>query len=503
MNFNIILACDEKYGIADTTKQHILHSIPWNIKEDIQHFKKETTKGVKNAIIMGRKTADTFIKPLPNRINYVITSQENYRIEEGFHSASTLDNCLEEIGECDNVFVIGGAQLFKIAIRNPHCRGIYLTMIHYDYDCNIGIKNTFIKFFRENKKKSSKLYCYNLNKKIKVSFIYYNKDIEYIKMLNRVIDKSVKDSEILTKLSGNNLNYVFNNKEEIEYLNLLEEIVEKGDYRKTRNGNTYSLFGKRLEFDLANGLPLLTTKKMFHRGIIEELLFFLRGETDTKILEEKKVMIWHGNTTADFIKNNGKNLEEYEMGPMYGYQWRYFGAPYDKKEGGIDQLADVIDKLIKDPHSRRILLTSYNPAQVEEGVLYPCHGLTIQFYVEKSRISLQMYQRSADTFLGLPFNIASYAILLHIVVKLVNGILKEEKYDVGRIIMVMGDTHVYEEHLDAIKEQLGRKEKTYQFPELSISGKLECLEDLDKLEIGDFVIENYRCGGRIKAKMIA
>jgi thymidylate synthase len=203
------------------------------------------------------------------------------------------------------------------------------------------------------------------------------------------------------------------------------------------------------------------------------------------------------------------------MGPMYGYQWRHFGAKYEgcnqRYDGqGVDQLQQVVDLLVKDPHSRRILMTTFNPAQAEEGVLYPCHGLTVQFYVEKGRISLQMYQRSADSVLGMPFNIASYALLLHIITELVNN-HKDRKhhshYRPGRVIMIFGDTHIYSDekgdHAVTAREQIKRYDQTYPFPELKLHKKLTCLEDLDDLKTDDFEIKHYICGSALKAKMIA
>ena len=303
----------------------------------------------------------------------------------------------------------------------------------------------------------------------------------------------------------------YENKEEQQYLLLLKDIIDNGDIRQTRNAKTYSVFGKRLEFDLSNGFPLLTTKKVFVRGIIEELLFFLNGYTFTKILEDKKVMIWHDNTTNEFIKNNNKNLVEYDMGPMYGFQWRHYGDKYEgyNKEytGGIDQLKNVVELLLQDPYSRRILMTTYNVSQVDEGVLYPCHGLTVQFYVEKNnRISLQMYQRSSDSILGLPFNIASYAVLLHIIVKCVNDNVErthKEDYNVGRLIIVLGDTHIYEEHLEVAKIQINRMNETYKFPEIKINKKIQSVKNMTDLLVEDFEIQNYVSHPVLKCKMFA
>jgi len=303
------------------------------------------------------------------------------------------------------------------------------------------------------------------------------------------------------------------NSEEIQYLNLLQKIITVNESsRETRNAPTYSVFGERLEFKLSNGFPLLTTKKVFFRAIVEELLFFLRGDTDTKKLEDKNIMIWHDNTTTEFLTKNNKNLNQYDMGPMYGYQWRYFGMPcmtddmpYMTDDTGIDQLQNVIDLLVKDPYSRRIIMTSYNPTQAELGVLYPCHGIVIQFYLEnKNEISLQMYQRSADCFLGLPFNIASYALLLHIIVNLVNNNVSRshtDDYVPGRLIIITGDTHIYVDHVNAVREQL--KNEPYPFCKLRLNKKLVTLKDINQLQYSDIELVDYLSHGSIKAKMFA
>ena len=242
--------------------------------------------------------------------------------------------------------------------------------------------------------------------------------------------------------------------DEYSYLDLIKDLIYTGDYRKTRNGFTYSLFGKNLEFDIKDKFPLLTTKKVFFRGIIEELLFFLDGKTDSKILEAKGVNIWKPNTTPEFIKSRNLNYQEGDMGPMYGFNWIHFGAKYNGcnssyKNCGLNQLEQVIKLLRDDPMSRRILMTTYNPAVAEEGVLYPCHGIVIQFYVRTkdniNYVSCSMTQRSADIACGVPYNIASYAALVYIICNYLG-----ENYKPDRLIINLGDVHLYEEHLQGL-----------------------------------------------------
>jgi thymidylate synthase len=291
---------------------------------------------------------------------------------------------------------------------------------------------------------------------------------------------------------------------EQQYLDFLAEIIEHGHRRETRNATTRSLFSRQLKFDLADGFPLLTTKTMFWRGIVEELKFFLSGSTDATILDKAGVKIWNDNTSRAFLDSVGLNhYVQGDMGPLYGFQWRHFGATYrgcqaDYSGQGTDQLQYVVDVLARDPFSRRAFMTTFHTDQLTQSPLPPCHGLTVQFGVDKNyRLDCHMYQRSCDAFLGCPFNIASYALLMHIVCALVNSrgtelnsrgtpflaeydpsstgfnqTKSENSYTLvpGILTMSFGDCHVYESHVDAVREQLQRK--PYAFPSLAIDGTL-------------------------------
>lgn len=281
------------------------------------------------------------------------------------------------------------------------------------------------------------------------------------------------------------------NAEEKAYLDLLQYILDNGNKKEDRTGiGTLSIFGGQLRFSLEdNKIPILTTKKIFIRGCIEELLFFIRGETNSKKLEDKGINIWKGNTSKEFLKKRGLDYEEGEMGPMYGNQWRSFS--HDPQIKGIDQLKNVIQTIRTDPNSRRLLITAYNPLVLHLGVLEPCHTF-YQFYVNDNKLSCQFYMRSSDCFLGLPFNILSYAILTHIVAKTVGMTAKE-------IIFVGGDIHCYLNHLDQAKEQVSRT--PYNFPTLNIEKSLSCIEDIEELSFQDFQILNYESHPAIKAPM--
>ena len=249
-----------------------------------------------------------------------------------------------------------------------------------------------------------------------------------------------------------------------QYLNLLNRILTEGTQKGDRTGTgTLSIFSHQMRFDLRDGFPLLTTKKLHLKSIIYELLWFLRGDTNVHYLQEHGVRIW--NEWAD---ENG------ELGPVYGHQWRSWP---DYKGGTIDQIKNVVDMIKHNPDSRRMLVTAWNPAEVEDMALPPCHCL-FQFYVADGRLSLQLYQRSADSFLGVPFNIASYALLLQMIAQ-VTGL------EAGEFIHTTGDTHLYLNHLEQAKLQLTREPRP--LPKMKINP--------DVKDIFDFKYEDFELIG--------
>jgi thymidylate synthase len=317
---------------------------------------------------------------------------------------------------------------------------------------------------------------------------------------NNVVNKQYKNFE----RHFGNLSYYGEKRwrsEENEYLDLLANVLTNGELRSTRNAMTYSIFGSNIEFNLKN-FPLLTTKKMFFRGVVEELLFFLRGETNTKILEEKGINIWKGNTSREFLDSVGlKDYQEGDMGPTYGFNWRYYGAEYqgcDKnyKGQGIDQLEKLIDKLCNKPTDRRLVMTTWDIRTVDKAVLPPCHGLVDQFYVSKGKLSCKVYQRSADLVLGLPFNIASYAALVHILCVICTN--RGYPLTPGKLFISLGDAHVYQEHEEGAIEQLFRI--PFDFPQLSVVSTAKTVEELS---FGDFKLSNYEFYPPVKVDMIA
>lgn len=282
------------------------------------------------------------------------------------------------------------------------------------------------------------------------------------------------------------------------YYDLLDEIIVKGKNRSDRTGTgVLGVFGRQLRFDLSNNtLPLLTSKRVYWRGVIEELLFFIKGQTDNKILQSKNVHIWDGNTSPEYLERTGlTHLKEGDMGEIYGFNWRHFGAQYTDCHGdytgqGVDQLQEAIDLIKNDPTSRRIVVSAWNPICLKRACLYPCHIL-FQFYVdvEEGTLSCMMYQRSVDCFLGLPFNIASYATLTHLVAHMCG--LKG-----GELIMSLGDTHIYMNHIEQCRLQLTRNIR--DFPKLKIMRKLDNINDYT---VDDFVVEGYNPHPTIKGDM--
>jgi thymidylate synthase len=304
-----------------------------------------------------------------------------------------------------------------------------------------------------------------------------------------------------SSLSGSKSNT--SNKEEEQYLNLIREILLKGTWEEGRNGRTKSIFGSMMRFSLQNGqIPILTTKKTAWKTCLKELLWFIRGDTDNKLLQEQGVHIWDGNTSREFLDSRGLNhYREGLIGPGYGFQWRHFNGDYNTSTGdvqdggrrGIDQLRQIICAL-KDPAqrtSRRLIMTAWNPLQLNEMALPPCH-IMCQFNVhDGNKLSCMMVQRSCDFFLGIPFNIASYSLLTHLLAKHC-GL---EAYE---FIHFMGNCHLYENAIDAAKLQIQRE--PLAFPTLSIK---EVRTNINDYQVEDFILENYQSHEAIKVAMVA
>ena len=469
--FNVILATDIRGGIGR------MNQLPWKFTEDLKYFKHMTTCPIKkNVVIMGRKTLQSFNQvvgkytessdgiiidnyiSLPNRINIIISHDNRMSQNEDIYYVNSFDKALEKAyGFNSNVWVIGGSSVYDMAFRHQDLNKIYLTKIDGDFDCD-----TFVNI------------------------------PDHTIISNNLIRVENKETHKHHNIRFCELQPVYT--AEQQYLKLLNKVLKTGKMRETRNGKTLSIFSEELKFDVSKSFPLLTTKKMFLRGIIEELLFFIRGETDTTKLSEKGVRIWEGNTSRNFLDNMGfKDYNVGEMGPMYGYQWRFFNKLQETTTGGIDQFANLIELIKKDKHSRRLLMTDFNPLQADKGVLFPCHSLILQFYCQDNKLSVKMYQRSADLFLGLPFNIASTTLLLYIVAKLVD-------MNPGSVSITLGDCHIYADHTEQVKRQLSRT--PYLQPTMTVKD-FNCIKEVEEGSVDDFVLNDYECHKGIKATMVA
>lgn len=288
-----------------------------------------------------------------------------------------------------------------------------------------------------------------------------------------------------------------------QYLDLCKQVLEQGSSKEDRTGTgTTSMFGAQMRFNLNEGFPLLTTKRVYLRAIIHELLWFIKGDTNIKYLVDNDVRIWNEWPYKDYCDSKdykGETLEEFvekiktdedfamkhgNLGPVYGKQWRGFGVP----GLAVDQLQNVINEIRSNPDSRRLIVCAWNPLEVDKMALPPCHTL-FQFYVKDGKLSCQLYQRSADLFLGVPFNIASYALLTMMVAKICN-------LELGDFVHTFGDVHIYNDHIEQINLQLTRNPR--ELPQMIIHGDQKEIEDF-KFE--DFELVNYKPHSTIKGKV--
>ena len=278
-------------------------------------------------------------------------------------------------------------------------------------------------------------------------------------------------------------------KNEAAYLDLIRYVRDHGTEKGDRTGTgTRSHFGAQLRFDLQEGFPLLTTKKVHMKSITYELFWFLKGDTNVKYLQDNKVRIWNEWSTAEQTARFGR--PEGELGPIYGHQWRNYGATKAEdgsyNQDGVDQITEVIEQITNNPNSRRLIVSGWNPAEATQVALPPCHTL-FQFFVADGKLSCQLYQRSADLFLGVPFNIASYSLLTHMIAQVCD-------LEVGEFIWTGGDCHLYQNHIEQVNEQLSRE--AYELPSLWLNPEIK---DIFDFTFDDIRVENYQSHPAIKA----
>jgi len=443
MKFEIVLAHTSDRGIG------VGNDLAWSCKEDMAFFKKLTLGNNYNAVIMGSNTWKSLEgNCLKGRLNVVISSSiRKEDLPPGVILHRSIPACIQDLLTMglDTVYIIGGGSIYSQFFNLPIVSKIYANEI-------IGISQKCDVFVDE----------------IPDGFKIIS---EYLGKSESVIFREYK--RICTT-------------EEDNYINMVKDVINNGDTRGDRTGTgTLSLFGKTMCFSLRDGkIPVLTTKKVFWKGVVKELLWMISGSTNTRMLSEQGVKIWDQNSSRDFLDNLGfYDRKEGDLGPVYGHQWRYFGAEYKDCQTsyagqGVDQLADCIDKIKNDPYSRRIIMSAWNPVDIEEMNLPPCH-MMVQFYVSDGELSCQMYQRSCDLGLGVPFNIASYSLLTHMIAQVCG--LKAKEF-----IHVMGDAHVYKNHVNPLQIQMERY--PLGFPTVKLN---ENIRHIDDFSFEDVELCNY------------
>ena len=456
---SIIVAFCKGFGIG------YQNALPWHIPEDIQFFK---TKTQNNIIVMGKNTYYSIPKqyrPLKNRINIVVTSDTSLISDEENLVFLNIDQVQVYIKQHPNksVFFIGGQNIYTHFIST--CDFIYATFINHEF-----VVDTYFDTKQLNK--------FELIDHSPLHHCEEGYDYRYLTYKKKNTTKSADHN----------------------YTSLLRDILLNGTVRSDRTGTgTMSVFGNQLRFDLSNSqVPLLTTKQMPWKSVIKELLWFLRGSTNVDELKAQGVNIWNANSTREFLDSVGlHHLRQGDIGPMYGFQWRHYGAEYkgcdhDYTGQGIDQLSNVIKSLKEDPYSRRILMTTVNMSDIDNGCLYPCHGNIIQFYVSSNKtLSCHMYQRSVDSFLGLTWNIFSYAVLTFIIAMKTNLMPSE-------LVISTGDTHLYMNHIEQAKIQIQRN--PFPAPKLILDHSIN-YKTFEEITVDDFELVGYFHHSAIKADM--
>ncbi|KAK7251569.1 hypothetical protein RIF29_34882 [Crotalaria pallida] len=445
------------------------------------------------------------LKPLSGRLNVVLTRTGSFDIAttENVVMCASMSSAFELLASSpyslsiEKVFVIGGGQIFREALNAPECEVIHITEIQTSIECDTFMPpidfNVFWPWYSSFPR---------VENNIRFSFVTYIRvKSSAAESLSQNTDPVSDNNSDSIKHEVQNFSFlpkmIFKRHEEYMYLRLVQEIISQGATKDDRTGTgTLSLFGYQMRFNLRKCFPLLTTKRVFWRGVVEELLWFISGSTNAKVLQEKGIHIWDGNASREYLDRQAIGLtdrKEGDLGPVYGFQWRHYGARYTNMHGdysgqGIDQLLDVIHKIKLNPNDRRIILNAWNPADLKSMALPPCH-IFAQFYVANGELSCQMYQRSADMGLGVPFNIASYALLTCMIAHVCDLVP-------GDFIHDLGDAHVYRTHVRPLQEQLQRLPKP--FPILKINPKKK---DMDSFVASDFKLTGYDPQPKIEMEM--
>lgn len=460
--FHIIAAMSSNRGIG------LNNGFPWPrtlMKKDMQWFKTITTstnKLLKSVVIMGSGTFESMSKrELQNRYNIIITSKPE--LYPGVITVKSIDAALSHCNffmDVDQIFVIGGAQLYKSAIVDPRCDKIYLTIINREFESDT--------FFPNIPKNYREIVCTNLDTDINV-YTYQNLFDPY--------------------------------SSEQQYLDCLKSILEYGTEKIDRTQvGTISKFDINLNFEIKcigdeYQIPLYTTKFVSFKSIVVELLWFLKGITNVKWLNDRGVRIWNGHSSAEYLATRNLPYDAGIIGPGYGHQWVNWGGTYNLDGmptfDGINQVQQVIDILKADPNSRRAVISAYNVADLDKMALPPCH-LMYMFNVTNGRLNCKVVIRSNDMFLGNPFNTASTTILTVLIAQAI-GVIP------GNIAISICDAHIYNNHIEQVKLQLTRT--PYYFPTMKINKSVNSWQDMAELEYKDFRLNNYNKWPKINGSM--
>lgn len=463
--------------------------IPWNCPSDMQHFKNTTTG---HTVLMGRKTWVSLpVKPLPNRRNIVVSRHSIDGITTvSMYNREILDKILKECEERkETLYIIGGKEIYEKTVEIfPQC-DLLLTLITDDTlfpehpKCDLFLWPWLAKRAQYLVHSSSYIAP---DVPQNIDYTKYNPCLEKIYTLGKLGTRGGCNTGVNAYLIRGTYQ---EESPERQVQDLIYKIVSQGDPRVDRTGvGTLSLFGAQIDIDISERFPLMTVRKTFFKGIFEELLWFLRGIPDSKILEDRKVNVWKGNSSSEYQSKYKLDLVEGDCGPHYPHQWRHWGAPYPKitleqrfvesveerrktsnigELGGIDQVANVIHLLKTDPASRRMIISGWNVSDLKQMGLPPCHCF-YQFGVHKGRLNVHFFQRSSDTVLALHWNISSAALFVYLLGSIV-GIPP------GRVIMSISDAHIYNNHRANVDEILSRR--PYRYPKLEILNKREKIED--------------------------
>jgi len=505
--FSIIAAInnDALIGIKEEGKYYL----PWpTVREDMNFFKAktcETPSDFMNAIIMGYNTWLSMPQVYKNntkRYNIIIcrdhqtfTNGTNFYYIDNFDQALTH---IETLTNIHNIYVIGGSHIYDCALNHKQLDNIYITHINQSYPKNNAVERLI--YFPIDHQAFKYLIDYSMLTKVDESDIKceqgFNLQYRFLhyKVTSTNFFNLIKDLKIPTIQTGN-LIMSNTNLDEYQYYHLIEHIIHNGKLKSSRNATTLSVFGYQLRYDLSKGFPLSTLKRVFWRGVVEELLWMLKGSTNVKDLQQKGIKIWDKNSSQEYLQKYGLPYQEGDIGPGYGFQMRYAGADYidchtNYQGKGIDQLTNCINLINNDPSSRRIIIDLWNVKDIDKMALPPCHML-YQFSVDQDVLNCHLYQRSWDVFLG--WNTSTAALLTHLLAHHCG--LKP-----GILLHTITDVHIYKPHLDngCIDELLKRTPRDP--PKLSIKNTHTNITDYT---FDDFVLENYYPYPSIQAEMIA